>query len=81
MAKKKQLPPDIQEVEIDISLPKEKRIKEYIKQTENPYCVRIGNLIVEMEYLTFGRSLQDALTEIMLYRSSNRSALQDSTKT
>ena len=81
MVKNEQLPPEVREIGIDISLPKEKRIKEYIGQTGNPYLVRIGNVIVEMKYLTCGRSLQNALTEIMLYRSSNWSALQDSTKT
>lgn len=81
MGKNKKTPPDIGEIELDLSAPKEERIKDYIKQTGNPYLVRVGDVVVEMEYLTCGRSLQDVLTETMLYRSSNVSALQDSTKT
>ena len=81
MGKNKKTPLDIVEIELDLSAPKEERIKDYIKLAGNPYLVRAGDVIVEMEYLTCGRSLQDVLTETMLYRSSNVSALQDSTKT
>ena len=71
---------DIRMIELDHSAPKEDRVKEYIHQVKNPNVIRIGKVIVEMEYLTCGRSLQEALTETMLYRSSSVSACHDSTK-
>ena len=71
---------DIRMIELDLAAPKEDRVKEYVRQVKNPNVIRVGKVIVEMEYLTCGRSLQDALTETMLYRSSNVSACQDSTK-
>lgn len=74
MSKKKVLPVAIEEIKVDLSKPKEERIKDYIRQTGNPYLICVGNVIIEMEYLTCGRSLQDVLMETMLYRSSNISA-------
>ena len=71
---------DICMIELNLTAPKEDRVKEYVRQVKNPNVIRVGKVIVEMEYLTCGRSLQEALTETMLYRSSNVSACQDSTK-
>lgn len=71
---------DIRMIELNLTAPKEDRVKEYVRQVKNPNVIRVGKVIVEMEYLTCGRSLQEALTETMLYRSSNVSACQDSTK-
>lgn len=71
---------DIRMIELNLAAPKEDRVKEYVRQVKNPNVIHVGKVIVEMEYLTCGRSLQDALTETMLYRSSNVSACQDSTK-
>lgn len=71
---------DIRMIELNLTASKEDRVKEYVRQVKNPNVIRVGKVIVEMEYLTCGRSLQEALTETMLYRSSNVSACQDSTK-
>ena len=71
---------DIRMIELNLTAPKEDRVKEYVRQVKKPNVIRVGKVIVEMEYLTCGRSLQEALTETMLYRSSNVSACQDSTK-
>ena len=80
MSKKRELPAAIEAIKVELSNPKEDRIKDYIRQTGNPYLLCVGDVIVEMEYLACGRSLQDALMETMLYRNSNISASRDSTK-
>lgn len=33
---------DIEEIEIDRTLPKEERIREFIRQIRNPYCFRVA---------------------------------------
>ena len=50
---------DINDVHIDESLPKEERMKEFIKQIKNPYCYRIGDMVVKNDYSNDGVSLRE----------------------
>lgn len=50
---------DIRDVHIDESLPKEKRMKEFIRQIRNPYCYRIGDMVVKNVYSSDGVSLRE----------------------
>ena len=49
---------DVRSIQIDESLPKEKRIEEYIRQVKNPYCVRVGEIVVKNVYQTEGVTLE-----------------------
>lgn len=41
---------DIRDVVIDRSLPKEERIKSFIKQVGNPYCYKCGDVVVKTSF-------------------------------
>jgi len=56
---------DINDVVIDTKLPAEKRAAEFVKQIGNPYCFRVGKMIVQMEYNSTGQSINDCLKEYL----------------
>lgn len=41
---------DIRTIHVDKNLPKEERIKEYIRQIKNPYRFKCGNFVVTAEF-------------------------------
>lgn len=55
---------DIRSIHIDESLPKEGRIEEYIRQVKNPYCVRVGEIIVKNIYKTDGVTLEECVEQL-----------------
>lgn len=50
---------DINEVKIDRTLPKEERIRNFVEQIKNPYCFKVGNVVVKNVYSTDGVSLKE----------------------
>lgn len=52
---------DIRDVKIDPDLPKEERIKSFMKQIRNPYCFKVGNVVVKTEFADTDRTLDDCL--------------------
>ncbi|GFI12281.1 hypothetical protein IMSAGC007_04761 [Lachnospiraceae bacterium] len=50
---------DIRTVEIDDALPKEERLASFIRQIKNPYCFRVGNVVVKNVYSSDDVSLRD----------------------
>ena len=50
---------DVTTIEIDEKLSKEERKAEYLKQVKNPYCFRVGDVVVKNVYSTDGVTLQD----------------------
>lgn len=50
---------DINEIEIDDSLPPKERAAEFLRQIKNPYCFRVGNVVVKNIYSDDGVSLQE----------------------
>lgn len=52
---------DIQDVEIDPEQPKEERIKSFIRQIKNPYCFRVGNVVVKTTFADTDVTLDDRL--------------------
>lgn len=57
---------DIKNVNVDKSLPREKRIADFIRQIRNPYHFRCGKFIVTAKYAENGVSLEDCLKGILL---------------
>ena len=57
---------DICDVRIDRNLPREKRIKQYLRQIENPYLVRVGNIKVKIRFANEGTSIEDAFEQMLL---------------
>lgn len=50
---------DVTTIKIDENLSKEERKVEYLKQVKNPYCFRIGDVVVKNVYSNDGVTLQD----------------------
>ena len=50
---------DVTTIKIDENLSKEERKAEYLKQVKNPYCFRVGDVVVKNVYSTDGVTLQD----------------------
>ena len=57
---------DIRDIRIDRSLPREKRVKQYLRQVGNPYMVRVGNIKVKIRYTNEGNSFEDTFEEMLL---------------
>lgn len=57
---------DINDVNVDRSLPKDKRIEEYVKQIKDPYRFRCGKFVVSVSFSDSGLSLEDCIAGIIL---------------
>ena len=56
---------DITEIKIDESMPKEERIKEYLRQVKNPYCFRVGDMVVKCSYSNDGVTIRDRFEQLV----------------
>lgn len=56
---------DIRDVSVDPSLPKEKRVAEFVRQVRNPYRFRCGTFKVAARFLPDAPSLEDCLSRLM----------------
>ena len=50
---------DVTCIVIDESLSKEERKAEYLRQVKNPYCFRVGDVVVKNVYSNDGVTLQE----------------------
>ncbi|MBO5070280.1 MAG: hypothetical protein J6C37_07950 [Roseburia sp.] len=50
---------DVTGIVIDESLSKEERKAEYLRQVKNPYCFRVGDVVVKNVYSNDGVTLQE----------------------
>ncbi len=56
---------DIAKLSIDKSLEGDERKAEFIRQVKNPYCYRVGNIIVKSSY-SGGATLTERFQELVL---------------
>lgn len=59
---------DIRDVKIDQSLPKEERIRSFVKQIRNPYVFKCGNVIVKTVFAESGPTLDECLERYLQNR-------------
>lgn len=52
---------DIRDVHIDRSLPKEDRIRSFVKQIRNPYCFKCGNVVVKTRFADTDVTLEERM--------------------
>lgn len=52
---------DIQDVKVNMALPKRERMLDFIRQIGNPYCFRRGKYIVKVSYTDTEVTLEDRL--------------------
>ncbi len=57
---------EIQNVKIDTSLPKKKRMESFIRQIKNPYCYRCDDTIVHVSFADTGATLEERLKQYLL---------------
>lgn len=50
---------DVTTIKIDENMSKEERKVEYLKQVKNPYCFRVGDVVVKNVYSSDGVTLKD----------------------
>ena len=50
---------DVTKIKIDENLSKEERVAEFLHQVKNPYCFRVGNMVVKNVYSNDGVSLRE----------------------
>lgn len=55
---------DIATVTLDDSLPRQERIKEYIRQIKNPYCYLNNGIVIKVSFAG-KRSIEDCLKNVM----------------
>ncbi len=56
---------DIRDVVIDKSLPLEDRVKSYVEQIKNPYCFKVGDVVVKVAYAGKDKTLTDSFTSMI----------------
>lgn len=52
---------DLKDLTVDVSKPLDKRLKQYIMDVKNPHMVRVGDILVQIEFAG-NRSFSDALS-------------------
>ncbi len=57
---------DIQQIRIEEGLSQQERRREFIRQVKNPYCFRVGGIIVKASYSGNGVSLNDRFEELVM---------------
>ncbi len=56
---------DITTIHIDEKLDKQKRIEEFLRQIKNPYCFKVGDMIVKTSY-SKGATLTERFQDFVL---------------
>ena len=56
---------DIRDVVIDKSLPLEERVRSYVEQIKDPYCFKVGDVVVRVSYAVKDKSLTDSFTSMI----------------
>ena len=56
---------DIRDVVIDKSLPLEERVRSYVEQIKDPYCFKVGEVVVRVSYADKDKSLTDSVTSMI----------------
>ena len=52
---------DISDIHIDEHLSKEERQLEFVRQIKNPYCFRVGKVVVKVSYADNGETFEQAM--------------------
>ena len=61
---------DVSGMPLDPSVPRKLRAGYILKTTGNPYCFRVGDLGVKLEFLDSAPSLQDVLSDFFQRKKS-----------
>lgn len=56
---------DIRDVVIDKSLTLEERVRSYVEQIKDPYCFKVGDVVVRVSYAGKDKSFTDSFTSMI----------------
>ena len=56
---------DIRDVKLDSSLGQAERIQSFLQQIKNPYCFKVGDVIVNVAYTEGGATLNDCFADML----------------
>lgn len=56
---------DIRDVKLDSSLEQPERIRSFLQQIKNPYCFKVGNVVVNVAYTEGGSTLNDCFADML----------------
>ncbi len=56
---------DVSGFTLDTSVPQEQRAARIIQKVKNPYCFRVGDIGVKLEFSDKAIALQDAFTDLL----------------
>ena len=73
-------PVDITEIHIDLSLPREERIRAYLRQIKNPYTFEHKGVVVNISYSENSGSIEDRLEEYIRWRQRQHYFCHDEDK-
>lgn len=57
---------DLQEISIDHSLPIEQRVKDFVAKVKNPYCFKVGDVVVKVAFNHDGSSFEEQFEKMLL---------------
>ena len=57
---------DLQEIRIDHSLPIEQRVKDFVEKVKNPYCFKVGDVVVTVDFNHEGNSFEEQFEKMLL---------------
>lgn len=61
---------DVSGITFDVSVPLEQRAALILQKVKNPYCFRVGDMGVKLEFKEDGPSLQDCFTNFLQRKKS-----------
>ena len=56
---------DIRDVKLDSGLEQPERIRSFLRQIKNPYCFKVGNVVVNVAYTEGGATLNDCFADML----------------
>lgn len=59
---------DIRDVHIDTSLPKEARMRSFLKQIKNPYVFKYKDVVIKTSFANNGLTIEDCLEDYIRNR-------------
>lgn len=57
---------DVNQIQIDSSLPQEQKMERYFEQVGNPYCFRCGDTPVKIRFVSEDKTLNQSLCNYFL---------------
>lgn len=56
---------DIRDVKLDSSLGQAERVQSFLQQIKNPYCFKVGDVVVNVAYTEGGATLNDCFADML----------------